>query len=271
MQPSTRSPFITACVSIALGLVLVAPASASLLVSFQDVSVEPTNTTINGVTVAAGDLVVMAITSNKRDSTMDATFGSTEGSPFITLSADGILGTNPNPGGYLAYTTIGTGGTYDFYTDNIEDALTGQLGLYVVSSTLGGVTLIDSGAVEWDSPVGITTSVTNSLAWADDPSYGEVLLLSTLSSRFGNTTNTVMDAGYTDASGQKRALYTYSLADGATGFDVVWEVTSADATRNETGSSVTAAFAEIIPEPGTLSLAAFGAAAATFLRRRRRA
>jgi arylsulfatase A-like enzyme/lysophospholipase L1-like esterase len=95
----------------------------------------------NSYTVSAqtGDVAVMAVAGNKKDSVAPVTFSSTAGT-FMPVNT---AATDPYPTSYSAYLTIGTNGTYDFRAV-AGGALVAKTGLYVLRADSSSIAFLDS-------------------------------------------------------------------------------------------------------------------------------
>lgn len=124
---------------LALGLLLSAPlhASITLVGSPQIASDNATtgNTTFSGVTVMAGDYVVVATASNKSFAQNQLTYSwsGTEGSSGVSTS----LSAEQSFASYLSYTSVITGGTYDFNVLAAISTLTASSALYILRPGAG--------------------------------------------------------------------------------------------------------------------------------------
>ncbi|MBI9020980.1 MAG: sulfatase-like hydrolase/transferase [Verrucomicrobia bacterium] len=130
---------------LATGLVkLLAPgAIAGVAVEdFQTQSITPDGLTnsYGGVTIQAGDAIVMTAGSNKKHSVAPISFSSSAGT-FVPVNTSGL--SDPYPCAYTAYLIAETNGTYD-----CEASATGsvyaQTGLYVLRADSGELALLDS-------------------------------------------------------------------------------------------------------------------------------
>lgn len=260
MKAALAAIFVTALVA--------GSTSAALITDYTDMGnlSSTISSRTNSLTVAAGDVIVMVAGSNKKASVTSISFTSPAGT-FIDLDANTQLGNDPNPNAYLSYLTIGTGGTYDFVGSG--DTLTANLGIYKLAADSGVIELADTNAKRYGNlAAGASLSVTNFMSWGGNPNSGDydgMAVIGVASSLRGtvSTASLILDE---DNAG-KRLAGIAGIA-GMVNYRTIWDITNADATRNESGGMTGAAFAEVIPEPATLTLLGLGALA--LLRRRHR-
>jgi len=170
---------------------------------------------------------------------------------------------------YLSYLTVSTAGTYDFIGTTSALGLTATTGFYTLSATSGTIELAGNNAKKWAGLApGASLSVTNFMAWGSNPNagdYGDIATIGVGSSMKGtiSTASLTLDI---DKSG-KRLAGTLDRTGFVNGKQI-WDITNADATKNEQGSVTGAAFAEVIPEPATIGLFGLLGSAILFVRRR---
>jgi plastocyanin len=222
----------------------------------------------NSLTVAVGDVVVMVSGTNKKDSINGMTFTSAAGT-FVDLDANTQLGNDPNPNSYLSYLTVTTAGTYDFIATTDILGMTATVGAYTLSADSGEIELAGNNAKKYSGLApGASLSVTNFMSWGSNPNagdYGDIVTIGVGSSLKGAISN---DGFSLDMSKAGKRLAGTQDATGSVNVKQIWDITNADATKNESGGITGAAFAEVIPEPATLGMVGVFGATIIFLRRR---
>ncbi len=123
---------------------VLAPGAAAAVSTelFQTQSITPTGLTnsYGGVTVQAGDAIVMTAGSNKKYSAAPISFSSTAGT-FVPVNTAGLG--DPYPAAYTAYLIVQESGTYDFQAA-ASGSLYANTGLYVLRADSGTLSLLDS-------------------------------------------------------------------------------------------------------------------------------
>ena len=221
---------------------------AALTTTFEEVGnfSATVDTQTTSQTVAVGDVVIMVVATNKKQSVATVAFTSTSPGSFTELDVATLAGgTNTNPDSWLGYMTITSAGTFDFTATTSVLAVTATLGFYKLTADSGQVEYLDEAFSEWGplAPAASDTP-TDALSWSGSASYGEIGIIGVASSLRGLLTNTSIDIGYDKAS--KRIAGNKTLSAGATSFNNVWNITNQDTTKDETGGSLSIAFAEIM-------------------------
>lgn len=250
---------------LALGLFLSAPlhASISLVGTPQIASDSATtgNTTFSGVTVLAGDYVVVATSSNKNFAQNQLTFSwsGTEGSSGVSTS----LSTEQNFASYLSYTSVIVGGTYDFNMLAANSTLTANSALYVLRPGAGETITVANTA----SQAGASASAA-SLSYLFASSLSSAIAIEAATTRFGGAFT--LDSNYLTPNSTAAAsgrLLSYSTA--VTGSS--WSSSDAFTTTPSDIASIGGVFtttASPAPEPARTLLIAAGVAAMFYHRRR---
>ncbi|VGO19243.1 sulfatase-like hydrolase/transferase [Pontiella sulfatireligans] len=189
------------------------------------------------LSVVKGDVVVMAVSSNKRGGVVPLTFSSTAGT-FVEADARSQLGTDPNPNSYVSYLTIDSPGTFDFVVSHAV-SITASVWLYKLTADSGNLAFLDSDAVEFNSDANI--SLPMSYGW-DGTTYDNIVVIES-----GSALKGVLDNTVTGVSGSR--ITSLSETNGTTAASA-WSFTYDPANLGKNSGSIAGvAFAEISSEP----------------------
>jgi hypothetical protein len=238
--------------------------AAISLIANQDIANNSTNygtTYFTGVTVQAGDILVVAHSPNKNTTTNTITLSGI-GSNTISSINSGSTGTTS--AAWVFYSEISAAGTYDLVLDtsNSTKTVTQATSYFVLRPGAGEVLTIaatDASVAPTGSPVGsLALDFTMSPAVTD--AYGIAAAAMNTSTFSGNP------AGWTQeiSGADKRRTFSNSDIDGAS-LSSTW--TAAAPTDMALAGIVVSAIA--VPEPGTLGLG-LASLAGLSLRRRRK-
>jgi len=247
--------------TLALLMSFAGSVTASLTTTFEEMGntaggATPVTIVTTNMTVAVGDVVVMVAVTNKKPSVATFAFTSTAGA-FTELDVATMAGgTNTNPDSWLGYMTITSAGDHTFTATSTSDPAkipTATVGIYKLTADSGQIVYLDEAFSEW-GPIapGASATPTDALSWAGNASYGEIGVVGAASSLRGILTNPSIDIGFDKSS--KRVVGNKTLAAGATSFNDVWNITNQDAAKDETGGSLSVAFAEIKAAAPTYSI-----------------
>ena len=240
---------------LAATVLVAGSASAALTTTYSHVGnltkADPVRTM--SLDVTAGDVIVMATATNKKSSVSSVTYSSTAGA-LTSFDANTMAGSDV-VNSYVGYLTISASGNYDFTATGTGD-VTANVALYRLVASSGEVVQLDEKANTW---IGIlpseTISVTDTLSWAGDPGYGEIAVVGAGSSQFGDLSTIDLTIDLADSAGTKRLLGNKTpLTAGTTSYDVDWSLTNAKPDKNDQGSTLSMAFAEVLGAAPTYSI-----------------
>lgn len=161
------------------------------LISFDTQNLSTTVATNTFVkSLQAGDVAVLAVAGNKKDSVTPVVFSSTAGA----LATINTAATDPFPTAYTAYQAIPSNGIYTLTAVYVgTNGLTGKTGLYILRAGSGAITMLAS-ATFVNSDGNSTATQTLSYAW--DGSVQTGFIVEAISSRTATVTpqNVSIDA-----------------------------------------------------------------------------
>jgi len=230
-----------------------------------DTGVNP-RTGTESLTVQAGDVVVLMASTNKKPTGSTIAFTTTSADALIHHDTATETGNNTDPDQWGSYTTITSGGTFDFtLTAQIDTNTTLKWVAYVLhSDTATTIELLDVAAIDnFDLANGITLNFSNTYSWTGTRD-ATILEASAETRGLLSTTN-----GFTiDETGGGRVV-AHGAATG-TGFDSDYSLLSneADITRVASSGVLGFAFSETVPEPSSAALLGIGGLALLFRRKK---
>jgi len=232
-----------------------------------DTNADPRTGTIS-LTVNSGDVVVLLATTNKRTSVNTVSFTSTATDTLTSLSVDDLTGNpNANPDSFSAWTTISTGGTFDFTaTGTAGQTATVNWVAYVLSSDSGATIEHLGTAAAYDDSLTAagTATLTNTLSWAG--ARDATILTAAGSTRSTLTDNSNFQADKVGGNASSTRFIGSQDITGATSFDTTNTITWVSGTA--TAGSISLAFSEAVPEPTSAALLGLGGLALIFRRRK---
>ena len=255
---------------IAWGVValMAGSASASLTTTYttMDGIADVTFAATQSVAVAAGDVIVMFSGTNKKPSANTMSYSTTSGDSFTSIHPWVSSSATPKAAPWMAYTTITTAGTYDFFVTG-TGAVADRNGIYKLTSSTGVIAFLDSDAQEYAGVADGTTGVlfTNSLSWAPG-TYGDIAVIGGIGVNRAEA-NSSVNLTVDDAGNYQRYSASTTIS-GATSFNVVWGFDDVLDTKTNDGGYLASSFAEVIPEPATMGMVVAMGAGALFIRRR---
>lgn len=251
------------CLLLGLSLPASLHASITLVGSPQIASDNATtgNTTFSGVTVMAGDYVVIATASNKSFAQNQLTYSwsGTEGSSGFSIS----LSAEQSFASYLSYTSVITGGTYDFNVLAANSTLTASSALYILRPGAGETITVANTASQTSASASAA-----SLSYLFGSNLTTAIAIEAATTRFGGAFT--LDSNYLTPNSSAAAsgrLLSYSTAVTGSG----WSSSAPVTTPPSDIASIGAIFSTTTspsPEPSRTLLLAAGLV--TMILRRRR-
>ena len=220
------------------------------------------------LTVAEGDVVVWAVSTNKKNSAGTIAFSTTSGGAITTLSTASETTNDSNPTSWIGYTTITTAGIYDFTSTATGSATANWVAYVLHSDTAQTIGVIDKAATDNFNLSSGALDFSNTYAWTG--SQDAIIIEAN-----GSTNGTLTDPGNltADKTGGNTTSdrFVGSGTVTGTGFTTNYTLTQTGSGSNMTAKAhsgvVGVAFAAI-PEPSTTALLGLGGLALILSRRK---